>query len=314
MNKFFVLSAIVFSIFFFACEDDTIPIPLPPSQPSANAPGEENTEKAESQASAGKSSEPAKTAKSSAKEKPPAKAKEAPAPKTVAYFDGDAEQLKTGRYIIQVGIFPTEASAKRVIKKLAENGIKAYNAKVDNPDPEKGMIGTYNRVRVGFFDAKPAAEAFAKTKLEPLGYAWWIDRSKNDNIGKVAYYSEPEPVFEVERIQEQPKQMSAQERREAEKAAAIAAAKEEYRAIAKAANASVSIPPPSVPAKAPKAAPPPPAPQAPPPKLAAPKAPPPAAKAAPPPPAAAKAPAPAASAKEAEIDNRGKVKMKKKNP
>ena len=299
MNKFFVLSTIVFSIFFFACEDDTIPIPLPPSQPSADAPGGENTEK---------SSEPAKVAKSSAKEKPPAKAKEAPAPKTVV-FDGDAEQLKTGRYIIQVGIFPTEASARKIIKKLAESGIKAYNAKVDNPDPEKGMIGTYNRVRIGFFAARNAAESFAKTRLEPLGYSWWIDRSKNDNVGKLAY-SESEPVFEVERI-ERPKQMSEQERRDAERAAAIAAAKEEYRAIAKAANASVTIPPPSIPPKASKAAPPPPAPKAPPPKLAAPKASPPTSKAAPPP--VTKAPAPEEqTAKEAEIDNRGKVKMKRK--
>jgi hypothetical protein len=296
MNKFFVLSAIVFSIFFFACEDDTIPIPLPPSQPAADAPVGENTEK---------SSEPAKAAKSSAKEKPPAKAKEAPAPKTVAYFDGDSEQLKSGRYILQVGIFPTEASARKVIKKLADEGIKAYNAKVDNPDPEKGMIGTYNRVRIGFFAARNAAEAFAKTKLEPLGYSWWIDRSKNDNVGKLAYF-EPEPVFEVERIPEQPRQMTAQERREAE----IAKAKEEYRAIAKAANSSVALPPPTIPPKAPKAAPPPPPPQAPPPKLAAPKAPPPTAKA---PPPAAKTPAPAEqTTKEAEIDNRGKVKMKSK--
>jgi len=306
MNKFFVLSAIVCSIFFFACEDDTIPIPLPPSQPSASAPVNENAGKTESKAPAGKPSEPAKTAKSSTKEKPSAKEPI----KTVTYFDGDADQLTTGRYIIQVGIFPIEASARKVIKKLADNGIKAYNAKVDNPDPEKGMIGTYNRVRVGFFNAKSSAEAFAKAKLEPLGYSWWIDRSKYDNIGKLAS-SEPEPVFEVERIQEQPKQMSEQERKEAERAAAIAKAKEEYKAIAKAANASVSVPPPSIPPKASKAAPPP-APQAQPPKLAASKTPTPAAKEATQPAAKASASTNQAT-KEAEIDSRGKVKMKKKS-
>ncbi|GBU23684.1 hypothetical protein R83H12_00300 [Fibrobacteria bacterium R8-3-H12] len=297
MNKFFVLSTIAFSIFFFGCEEDAIPIPLPPSQPAADAPVEESAGKAESQVPAKKPGESAKTVKNQAKASAPAKE---PA-KTIAYFDGDAEQLSTGRYIVQVGIFPVETSAKKLIKKLAENGIKAYNAKVQNPDPEKGMIGTYNRVRIGFFDAKTAAEAFAKARLEPLGYTWWIDRSKNDNIGKLVS-SESEPFFEVERI---PEQMSEQERRDAERAAAIAAAKEEYKAIAKAANASASIPPPKIPDKAPKAVPPP-APKAPPPKLAPPpKAPPPTAKAAPP--TVSKTPS---TTKEAEIDSRGKVKMK----
>ncbi|MCL1957082.1 MAG: SPOR domain-containing protein [Fibromonadales bacterium] len=312
MKKLFVFSMLAFSMFFFACEEEVIPIPLPPpAQAAGNEAAPPAEEKAEPQVVAEKPSEPpAKPVKSSVKEAP---IKE-PAAKAVTYFSGDAEQLSKGRYVIQISIFPMESSARKLIKKLADNGIKAYNAKVDNPDPEKGMIGTYNRVRIGFFDAKPSAEAFAKSRLEPLGYSWWVDRSRNDNIGKLTY-SEPEPVFEVERL-EQPKKMSEQERRDAERAAAIAAAKEEYKAIAKAANASVSnaaVPPPKIPAKS---EPQPPVIKAPAPKAAAAPAPKaaPATKAAPAsknaPPATSKSSKSKNPEKEAEIDSRGRVKMK----
>jgi len=261
MKKLSVLIMLAFSMLFLACEDDVVPIPLPPPAQvvgNESAPPPPAEEKAETKpaAAAEKPSEPAKAAKAAAKEAPPVKVAKEPPPqkepaKPAAYFSGDAEQLKTGRYIVQVGIYPTEASARKVIKKLSDDGIKAYNAKVDNPDPEKGMIGTYNRVRIGFFDAKSTAEAFAKSRLEPMGYRWWVDRSRNDNIGKIMD-SESEP-FVVEKRPVAPKQMSEQERKDAERAAAIAAAKEEYKAIAKAANASVNsapaLTPPKIPAK-----------------------------------------------------------------
>jgi len=259
MKKLAVLVMVAFSMFFLACEEDVIPIPLPPpAQAVGNEsapPVEENAP--QQQAAAEKPSEPAKPAKTAppVKEAPVKALKEPPPPKDpprVAYYSGDAEQLSRGRYVIQVSIVPTEASARRIIKKLSDDGIKAYNAKVDHPDPEKGMIGTYNRVRIGFFDAKPAAEAFAKSRLEPLGYRWWVDRSRNDNIGKLTD-SGSEPFVE-KRPEKTPKQMTEQERKDAERAAAIAAAKEEYKAIAKAANATVNsapaLPPPQIPAKA----------------------------------------------------------------
>ena len=300
MKKLLVLIISAFSILFFACEEDAIPIPLPPTQPSADAPAPVVDEKVELPPPIEKTSEPAKApAKETVKKEPPAK-KEPPV-KTPApiYWGDDLEQPSKGRYVIQVGIVPAEVSAKKMIKKLAENGIKAYNAKVQNPDPDKGMIGTYNRVRIGFFDSKANAEAFAKARLEPLGYSWWVDRSKNDYVGKLAS-SEAEPVFEVERIPEKSKQMSEQEIKDAERAAAIAAAKEEYKAIAKAANAAVAtpatVPPPSIPAKTAAA---------PPVKTAAA---PPAKSKAEPPPAKTKKTTP----REAEIDTRGKVKMKNK--
>jgi len=249
-NCVFGLMAIVFSIFFLACEDEVIPIPLPPSQPAANAPAEAETESQAPPPATEKPSEPAKTVKAPAAKEP---AKERT--KTVFYAqDGDIEQSSTGRYIIQVAVSPVEASAKKIIKKLAENGIKAYSAKVQDPAPEKGMVGTYYRVRIGFFDLKSTAEAFAKSRLEPMGYKWWVDRSRNDNIGSRTTSEQQEP-FVVERIQEKaPKQMTEQERKDAERAAAIAAAKEEYKAIAKAAtSAPPVVPPPKIPPKEPKA-------------------------------------------------------------
>jgi len=289
MKKLLVFIISACSVFFLACEEDVaIPIPLPPTQPIADVPAPAANEKVELPPPVEKQSEPAKAVKEP--KEPPAKAKtketvkkEPPPAKAAApiYWGDDIDQPTKGRYVIQVGIVPAEVSAKKIIKKLAENGIKAYNAKVQNPDPDKGMIGTYNRIRIGFFDSRTNAEAFAKARLEPLGYSWWVDRSKNDYVGKLAA-SEPEPVFEVERIPEKTKQMSEQERKDAEKAAAIAAAKEEYKAIAKAANASVSAPA----------------------KTATP------AKAAPQSTAKTKKTPPAT--REAEIDSRGKVKMKKK--
>ncbi len=259
MKKLFVFSMLAFSMFFLACEEDVIPIPLPPpAQAVTNEPAPSAEGKSEpQQVLVEKPSEPAKPAKAQ-KEAPAKVVKEPPPPKdpprTPAFYSGDAEQLKTGRYIIQVGIYPTEASAKKIIKKLSDEGIKAYNAKVDNPDPEKGMIGTYNRVRIGFFNVKPAAEAFAKSKLEPLGYRWWVDRGRNDNIGKYSESETSEPFVAKKATEQTSKQMTEQERKDAERAAAIAAAKEEYKAIAKAANATVNaapvLPPPKIPAKA----------------------------------------------------------------
>jgi len=303
MKSFSVLIAIAFSVLFFACEEETIPIPLPPPSPSAAnepapaltptpvpeptpapAPTPIEEKKAELPVKAEKPSEPVKIAKAP----PPVKEKE-PAKTVLYYGNDDIEQSNKGIFIVQVATSPTEASAKRIIKKLADDGIKAYNAKVENPDPDKGMFGTYHRVRVGFFDRRASAEAFAKARLEPLGYKWWVDKSRNDKVGKQTYsYSEPEP-FVVERIPEQPqqepRQMSEQEKREAERAAAIAAAKEEYKAIAKAAMANPA------PAKA----------------AAAPKAASPQTKA-----KVAEKFKKKEATKEAEIDSRGRVKMKNK--
>ena len=291
MKIFLVLVIAASSVFFFACEDEAIPVPLPPPLPDFGVPAAETESKEESKEAA----EP--------------KSVEALKPRTPV--QGDVAQQNHGSYVIQIAVFPNKSLANALIKKLAKDGVNAYSAEVQDPDPEKGVIGTYYRVRIGFFDGKSVAEDFAKTKLEPLGYAWWVDKRKNDNtsaaasgstwlsasepapqpapepVFEPAFEPAPEPVFEpafesapqpapepaIEPVsQTVPEPISEQAAKDAERAAAIAAAKEEYKAIAKAATATA----------APKASPPPPPP---PPPKAAPKL---------------------------EVDNRGKVKIKSK--
>jgi len=166
--------AVALSIFFFACKEDDIPVPLPPPPPpSAQAADDSALLAPEAEIA---DSPPAPTAEKPARvaEKP------APAAENPAFFAEYAEQLSSGRYTIQVAIFPTRSSAKALVKKIEDRGIKAYYAKVYNPAK---LLGSYYRVRVGFFNGKSVAEQFAKTRLEPLGYRWWVDERRNDNVG-----------------------------------------------------------------------------------------------------------------------------------
>lgn len=198
MKKNFLIVAIAFSVLFFACEEEAIPIPLPPPLPFGQ------TEDDSALLKLDETADSIVTAPASKKEAKPASKKEAkPAPKketkpvpkkeakpaSILYDTEDSEQLSSGRYTIQIAVFPSEASAKALVKKMAKNGIKAYYAHVDNPAQ---LLGLYYRVRVGFFNGRIEAEKFAKTKLEPIGYAWWVDKRKNDNLGSVpASFSSP---------------------------------------------------------------------------------------------------------------------------
>ena len=85
-----------------------------------------------------------------------------------------------GNYVIQVGIQPSEKGANRLAGKLSESGITSYLARVENPGE---LEGTYYRVRIGYFVNKEAAAQYAKSALEPLGIAWWIDNRSNDDVG-----------------------------------------------------------------------------------------------------------------------------------
>jgi hypothetical protein len=182
-KKFALIIAIAFSVLFFACEEDSIPVPMPPS-PFGQV--EDDSIKRDetvdniagtSKAAAAPSEKPAAHAPAAKKEAKPAPKREAkPIPHDAVY----SEQLSTGRYTIQIAVFPSEASAKALVKRMAGNGIKAYYAHVDNPAQ---LLGLYFRVRIGFFNERIDAEGFARTKLEPLGYAWWVDKRKNDNLG-----------------------------------------------------------------------------------------------------------------------------------
>ena len=83
-------------------------------------------------------------------------------------------QLDIGKFTIQIKAFPDEDSAKTLVNKMAENNINSYYVKKDNPN-------VMYRVRVGYFNSRADATAFAKARLEPIGYEFWVDESKNDN-------------------------------------------------------------------------------------------------------------------------------------
>ena len=118
---------------------------------------------------------------------------------------GDARQLDKGDYVIQVSIQSSKKAADGIVRKLAENNIKAYVAEVENPGE---LEGTYYRIRVGYFESSASAQEFGKQVLSSLNFAWWIDLSRNDDVGNpggsdTAYdsddsysdnYSEPEPA------------------------------------------------------------------------------------------------------------------------
>jgi hypothetical protein len=208
-------------LMLLACEDEApMQMPLPPA--TMEAEGAANTE----------TSEPAAATAAAATAAKPAAAKPAPSVPNVSDI-GDAVQQKTGAYVIQIGVFANKAVAKNVVKKMANNGIDAYIAVVDDPDPEKNMIGTYYRVRIGYFSGLSVAKKFAAARLKPIGYdddGWWVDLSRKDNVGKLAFQMPKENQV----AQEKPK-LSEEE---AKRQAAIEAAKEEYKAIAKAATAA----------------------------------------------------------------------------
>ena len=108
----------------------------------------------------------------------PAKAESAPVATT-----GSVQQQSEGAFVIQVSIQPSKKGADAIIKKLAEQSIKAYVAEVENPGE---LEGTYYRVRVGFFPTYAAAQEYGKQVLSALNFQWWVDNSKNDEVGNPA--------------------------------------------------------------------------------------------------------------------------------
>ncbi len=103
-----------------------------------------------------------------------------------------------GSVTIQVSIQPSKRGANATLKKLGEKGIRAYLAQVENPGE---LEGTYYRVRVGYFKKIEDAKSFGKNKLEPLGFAWWIDNKANDAVGSPetgesanAYKTQQQPI------------------------------------------------------------------------------------------------------------------------
>ena len=107
------------------------------------------------------------------------KSKTAPAPTAT----GDIQPQSEGPFVIQVSIQPSKKGADGIVKKLAEQNIKAYVAEVENPGE---LEGTYYRVRVGFFATYANAQEYGKQVLSALNFQWWVDNSKNDEVGNPA--------------------------------------------------------------------------------------------------------------------------------
>lgn len=175
------LSVSLFGLGLWACSEEETPAPLPaPAAPAAEA-------KTADAASA--------NAEPELKPIEPAEAASI-APPTKPGLIGTS-----GRYVIQVGIQPSERGANKIASKLSENGISSYLAQVENPGE---LEGTYYRVRIGYFATVDAARDYAKATLEPLGYAWWVDVRSNDDVGNPSAtssnsstqeaYSEPAPA------------------------------------------------------------------------------------------------------------------------
>jgi len=291
MRRGFVLAiAVACSVFFFACEEDAIPIPLPP-------PVAQNTDNPELLPPPSESA-PSSNAPSPVAESQPVKTPALSEMRRMEpVFAEDSEQLKSGRYTVQIALSPSQASAKRLVKKMAESGIRAYYVPID--DPDEGLYGTYYRVRVGYFNEMSAATEFAKTKLQPLGYEWWVDYTRNDNVFASASVSvsKPAPASKPVAYVDPELERAKQEYKEFAKAAAA-----EKEAAAKQQQQAPPPPPPPPPPPAVKTAPPPPPPP-------------------PPPPAVKAVPLPASPPKpvvkegakaEMEIDNRGKVRVRAK--
>ncbi len=99
---------------------------------------------------------------------------------STASTGASVEPGSEGSVTIQVSIQPSKRSANAILKKLEEKGIKGYLAQVENPGE---LEGTYYRVRIGYFKKLEDAKAFGKNRLEPMGFAWWIDNKSNDAVG-----------------------------------------------------------------------------------------------------------------------------------
>ena len=118
---------------------------------------------------------------------------------------GTAAQSSEGEFVIQVSIQPSKKGADAILKKLSDNGITGYVKEVENPGE---LEGTYYRVRVGYFETIQKAQEYGKQTLTALGFAWWVDNSRNDEVGNPAggndgdyedgYQQEESPAAEPE--------------------------------------------------------------------------------------------------------------------
>lgn len=185
------LSAIALaSSLLVACNEDEELVPkMDPAKPTAEAPADQPAGQATEQPKADEPElVPIQSLSGNAESAEAAKVEE-PAKNFVPAATGGVQPLSKGEYVIQVSIQSSKRAANGIVSKLAENGIKAYVAEVENPGE---LEGTYYRIRVGYFESSANAQEYGKQVLTPLNYAWWVDKSKNDDVGNPGgdeYYS-----------------------------------------------------------------------------------------------------------------------------
>jgi hypothetical protein len=86
-----------------------------------------------------------------------------------------------GKFTIQLATISSRKQADKVVAQLQAKGYPAYMAEVQNPTPD--LMGSFFRVRIGFFSGVSGAKRFAEESLVPAGYEYWIDNRSNDNVG-----------------------------------------------------------------------------------------------------------------------------------
>lgn len=107
----------------------------------------------------------------------------------------DAGFSDRGSFVVQVSVFKSKRQAANLVEKLANSGFPAYVAEVENPTAD--LSGTWQRVRIGRFQRIADARSFGENTLRGMGYDYWVDNKKNDNVGSGdgdAYSSSPAPV------------------------------------------------------------------------------------------------------------------------
>ena len=164
-SLFTLLTISVFGLGFIGCEEEETP-PPPPKVQKPKAPVEKKVSKF-------------KKMDTTTDKKPISLDK-----KSHSLDQNDIVQPgKSGSYVLQVGISPEKAQAKKLRNKLLAQGYKrVYIVKVENPgelDP-----GTYYRVRIGNFKAFSNARIFGHRVLKAKGIPSWIDNKSNDKVGR----------------------------------------------------------------------------------------------------------------------------------
>ncbi len=105
----------------------------------------------------------------------------------VASFDGSFAE--DGKYTVQISASRSEEGANQLSQKMKDEGFPAYVAVVESPTPDN--VGTFYRVRIGFFNTVSSAKAFGE-HIASMGYSWWVDNHSNDNVGTGASTSAPQ--------------------------------------------------------------------------------------------------------------------------